>query len=87
VIDKLFAGALDAVGAFFQCHEGRISDEDSGVCAIKHCVEIGSHGSKRHLRISPFVKEDTRVGDGGAACCIGCDAAQSRERLGSAADQ
>ena len=81
VIDQFFAGALEAVGAFFEGHESGIADEDGGVGSIEHGVEIGGHRNERHVWVSPSMEEDAGVGDGGAAGGIGCDAAQFRERL------
>ena len=41
VVDQLFAGALEAVGALFEGQQGGVADEDGGVGAFEHGVEIG----------------------------------------------
>lgn len=81
VIEELFAGAFVAVSAFFEGHESGVADEDGGVGAIEHGIEVCSHRNKWHIGVSPFVKENAGVGDGGAACGVGCDTAQCCDGL------
>jgi len=87
VVDEFFAGALEAVGAFFEGHESGVADEDGGVSMVEHGIEIGGHGDEGNVGIPPFVKENARVGDGGAARGVGGDAAQFGERLRGAAHE
>jgi hypothetical protein len=46
VVDQLFAGALEAVGALFEGQQGGVADEDGGVGAFEHGVEIGGRAGK-----------------------------------------
>jgi len=87
VIDELFAGALVAVCSFFKGHERGVADEDCGVGTIEHGIEIGSHWDEGHSGVSPFVKEDSGIGDGGAACGVGCDGAQGSDGLCGSTDE
>ena len=76
VVDEFFAGALEAVGALFESQQGGVADEDGGVGAVEHGVEVGGHGEERDVRIAPLMKEDARVGQGGAAGGVGGDGAE-----------
>jgi hypothetical protein len=87
VVDELFAGALEAVGAFFEGKEGGVADDDGGVGLVEHGVEVGGHGQEWNGGIAPLVEEDAGVGDGGAAGGVGGDGAEGREGLAGAADQ
>ena len=87
VIDELFAGALVAVCTFFKGHERGVADEDCGVGTIEHGIEIGSHWDEAHSGVSPFVQEDSGIGDGGAACGVGCDGAQGSDGLCGSTDE
>ena len=87
MVDELFTGALEAVGAFFEGEQGGIADENGGVGFLEHGVEVGCLGQERDGGVAPFVEEDAGVGEGGAAGCVGGYGAQSGERLRSAADE
>ncbi len=87
VIDQFLAGALEAVGAFFQSHQGGVADKDGGVGALQHGVQVGGQGQKGHPGVAPVVEEDAGVGQGGAAGRVGGHRAQGGERLAGAADQ
>jgi hypothetical protein len=76
VVDELFAGALEAVGALFEGEQGGVADEDGGVGVVEHGVEVGGEGEEGDVGIAPLVKEDAGVGDGGAAGGVGGDGAQ-----------
>src|ERR1035438_10174421 len=58
VIDKFFARALEAVGAFFQGQEGWVADENGRVRKVEHGVEVGGRGLERNSWIAPLVEED-----------------------------
>ncbi len=87
VVGQLFAGALEAVGAFFQGQQGGVADDDGGVGAVEHRVQVGLEGQERDSRIAPLVEENASVGDGGAAGGVGGHGAQGRKRLCGAAYQ
>ena len=87
VVDKRFAGALEAVGALFQGQQGRVANHDGCVCAVEHTVQVGGHGNEGNLRIAPLMEEDSGVGYGGAAGNVGGDGAERGQRLRSAPDE
>ena len=87
VVDELFAGALEAVGTFFEGEQGGITDDDCGVGLVEHGVEVGGHGQEWDCRVLPLVEEDAGVGDGGAAGGVCGNGAEGFKRLVGAADQ
>ena len=87
MVDQLFAGALEAVSAFFQGQQGGVADEDGGVGSLEHGVEVGRAGQEGDGRVAPLVEEDARVGEGGAAGGVGGDGAQGGERPAGVTDQ
>ena len=87
VVNQFLAGALEAVGAFFQGHQGGVADDDSGVGALQHGVQVGGHGQKGHLGVVPVVEEDAGVGQGGAAGHVRGHRAQGSQRLAGSPDQ
>ena len=87
VIHKFLAGALETVVALFQGEQRRIADDDGGVCAVQHGVQVSSQGQERNLRIAPHVKEDARINQRGAAGGVRSHRSHCGQRLRGAADQ
>ena len=80
-IHKLLARPLHAVESLFERQQRRIADQNGGVGALQHQVQIGSHGHKLDPRIAPLVEEDVRVSNRGAAGGVGGHRLQIGERL------
>jgi len=78
--------AHQAVSLLFQSHQGRVADEDGGVGAAKHGVQVAPHRQKGHVRVTPVAKQDAGVSNRRAASGRG-HRPQSRERLAGAAHQ
>ena len=87
MINKLFAGALEAIGALFQSHQRGIADQNCGIGAIEHGIEVRGHWNVGYRCIAPLVKHDARIGERRAAGHVGGNAAQVCERLVCAANE
>ena len=87
VIDEFLAGTLEAVGALFKGEQRGVSDDDGGVSALEHGVEVGGHGKEWDVGVAPLLKEEARVGDGGAAGGVRGYGMEARKRLAGAAHQ
>jgi hypothetical protein len=87
VVDELFAGAFEAVGALLESQQSRIADEDGGVGSLEHGIEVGNRGQEGHVGVAPLTKKNAGVGQGGATGHVGGHGAQGMEPLGSAANQ
>jgi len=87
VVDEVFVGAFEAVGAFFKGEESGVADDDGGVSGSEHGVEVGGPGDKWDVGVAPGVEEDAGVGDGGAGSGVSSDGANGREGLAGAADE
>ncbi len=87
VVDQLLAGALEAVGLLFEGQQGRVADEDGGVGTLEHRGRGRRQRDEGNVGVAPLMKEDARVGEGGAAGGVGGHGAQCGEGLAGAADQ
>ena len=56
------SGSFDAV-AVLQGEQGRIADEQGGVCVREHGGRIGRRWEKLRIVIEEFAEEDLRVGE------------------------
>ena len=67
--------------AGFEGEEGRVADEDGGVCLLQHGDGVGCGGEEGGVGVEEFAEEDFCVGEGAAGGGVGGDGSYGSERV------